>query len=253
MLASLALPPRPRSPPPPPPPRYQVNKKEERVVVDPITEAIKIYDGLGNKKQAASARYQRGLFYSSTWKHQKNQDETQAKLRAAMADLATAEDFFKTAVGEEATHCRVLLALSDLFDMMGANSTTNLQLAAKSAEVLLAAAPGFSEERDGEIRRLVGFVATAKLSEASAGEKEYSVWRKGVEETSGLVEAALGKYLAKAAKAEKTGGGGGEKWKSGLRTFLLFKQRKITAEPEAAEDAVYALSSLMKSVKAATT
>ena len=66
---------------------YTVTKKEDRAVVEPISEAIKIYSSLGNKKQAASARYQRGLFYSATWKHQKNQEEAQGKLGAAMGDL----------------------------------------------------------------------------------------------------------------------------------------------------------------------
>ena len=132
-------------------------------------------------------------------------------------------------MGEEATYCKVLLALADLFDMMGANGSrqaANLQLIENCLKCMLQSKEGFSAERDQEMRKLVGFVNTAKLSEASAGEKAYKEWRKKLAEMAGEIEGGLGRFVMMAAKAEKELGGGKVKYKNCLRKFLEYKQKK---------------------------
>ena len=102
----------------------RIQPGEERFIIEPMQQAIIIYEQLGNQFQVAAAHYQLAIFYSKVWSSQVIEGKMREKLEKAFGHFQHAHTyFFNHMLGNEPTFVILCIDLSHLYSSVSSEAT----------------------------------------------------------------------------------------------------------------------------------
>lgn len=201
---------------------------EERSVVEPMENALTIYERARNLHQAAAVHYQLALFYTKIWTCQRDESKTREKLSAAFSHFHAAYNFFSQQVdGNEPTFCLLCLDLCQLYSSVSGENGLLQALSRCLDTAVVFSTKSFATQQ-------------AKLSPP-----EMSLWLDQMQTLADSVEERVFKILRSLVKSDETG-----KYKEWYRVGLSCKSRGvIDASLDPAVQKLHNLHYLLSSIK----
>ncbi len=201
---------------------------EERSVLEPMENALTIYERARNFHQAAAVHYQLALFYTKIWTCQRDESKTREKLSAAFSHFHASYNFFSQNVhGNEPTFCLLCLDLCQLYSSVSGEEGL-LQALSRCLDTAVA----FS-------------IQSYAAQHTKASPQELSLWLNQMVTLADSVEERVFKILRTLIKSDETG-----KYKEWYRVGLSCKTRgSVDASLDPEVQKLQSLHSLLESIK----
>ena len=194
----------------------RLNPGSERGIIEPIEQAIKIYETLGIGHQAAAANYQLALYYSKVWTCQRDENKTREKLSAAFKCFGAAHQYFYSAMrGNEPTFVILSLDFAGLFSSVSGQKES----AEKALRCCIDTCDAFSSE---------AICAASQRQGMHSSLPDDKEWFDKMCALGDAIEDKVIKLLQELVKMEKSEGG--DTYKNMYRAALTAKMAGKKAE-----------------------